>query len=193
MASFAPGMNNQAARSADDTFHLITAEDGGGVIGEVFGGVETAIEEERGGENERNGKQSGEEVLEDFDFLVGMSAAIQKNGDGESEEKNQAEEDEHGVQIEGRINLADIGEKERTGEEEGSLDKQAAAEYEFGGDGGQATSGTLIGIARCATIHATSHEVKYTAALRTSREFCEQILEMLLALLFGKRKGDTHA
>src|SRR5208282_359788 len=88
--------------------------------------------------------------------------------------------------------LADIRKEERTGEKDCRLQEQAAAEDEFRGGGGQSANGTLIRDAFCTAIQATSHELQYTA-LGCRREFREQILEMLLALLFGKRDGDAHA
>src|SRR5208337_3484897 len=131
-------------------------------------------------------------MLQDLDFLARVRAALQDYRQRQRHEEDQAEEHQHRVQVQRRIKLADIRKEERTGEKDCRLQEQAAAEDEFRGGGGQSANGTLIRDAFCTAIQATSHELQYTA-LGCRREFREQILEMLLALLFGKRDGDAHA
>src|SRR5271166_2150344 len=98
-------------------------------------------------------------MLQDLDLLARVRAALQEYRQRQGHEEDQAKEHQHRVQVQRSVNLADIGEEERTGEEDGRLQQQATAEDEFRGDGGQSATGTLIRVAFRTAIQATSHEL----------------------------------
>lgn len=162
-ATGSPGADEDAAGAADDAGHLIAAVHDGGVIDDVFVGIEPAVEEENGGEDEGDRDEAGEEMAEDFDVAASVGAAVEVEGEEEAGEEDDTEEDEHGVNIERSVELADVGEEERTGEKESKLAKKAAAKDDLRGGGGEAADGALIAGALGAAIQATGHRKQYTA------------------------------
>ena len=155
--SVPPGINKKPPGAAHDALHQIAPDHGGLVVGNVFGRVQPAIQEKSRGEDEGNGNQAGEEMLERFDVLAIAGAAVQKDGESQGEEKNQAIKDQHSVEIKWRVDLAEIRKEKRTDEEESHLTQETAAKDEFGGGGGEAARRTLIGGTLGSTIQATHH------------------------------------
>src|SRR5208282_2307813 len=152
LAPLAPGKHEEPPRAAHHTTHQIAAFDAGGMIGNALLGIEHAIQQQRQREDERNGQESGEQVLQENNILAHARLAVQENSQSQREEEHQAEEDQHAVQIERRIDLAEIGKEQRTDEEDGHLPEQAAAKDEFRGGGGKAADRALIAEALGATI-----------------------------------------
>jgi len=60
------------------------------------------------------------------------------------EKEKRAEKHQHEVQIKRRINLTDVGERQRPGEKYRRALQQAPAEHDFSGCRSQAAAGTLI-------------------------------------------------
>src|SRR6202043_2574161 len=117
-------------------FYVETGFQGGRGIDDVFFVVEAAIDEEGGGENPGERDEAVVDALEDFDFLMIASAALEDDGESERAEEDQAEEDEDEVEFERRIDLADVGKSEGAEEEDAGAGHQVAAKRDFGGGGG---------------------------------------------------------
>src|SRR5579859_4302755 len=103
----APGMHVQAAAALHDALHVEVAFHGSRVIDDIFLSVEPAVDEQRGGENPRQGNEAVVDALEDFDFLMIARAALQNDGQRERGEEDDAEEDQDEIEVERGINLAD--------------------------------------------------------------------------------------
>jgi hypothetical protein len=163
-AAFTPGINKQTAGTANNALHLITPDDGGGMVGDVLGRIQPAVQKNPNGKDKRNRNQAGKEVFEGFDFLASASAILEKKSEAQSGEKHDAKKHQHGVQIQGRINLADIREDQRARQENCGLGDEPAAEDKLRSSRGQSASGTLVRGALGATIKTASHHRYYTAA-----------------------------
>jgi hypothetical protein len=155
--TWAPTTNRQAARAAYQSLHIKAADNCGGVIGDIFYVVEAAVDEQRGGENPRKRDESRVDALEDFNFFAIASATLKRDGEEERGEENHAEEDQHQVDVERRVDLADIGERQRAEQEDRGAGHQVAAEHHLRGSGGQATRGALIGGSFGTAVQATGH------------------------------------
>jgi hypothetical protein len=84
-------------------------------------------------------------------------AALEDHREKQHAEEDHAEENQHQVDIERRINLADVREGQRAEEKDGGAQHQPAAEHDFGGGRGEATRGALIGGSFGTAIKATCH------------------------------------
>jgi hypothetical protein len=157
-------------------------------------GIEPAVKKKSYGKNKGDGKQTSEEVPGDLNILTRTSAAIEINDQGQGKKEDHAEENEHGINIERRIDLAQIGKEQRTNEKNGHLAEQAAAKNEFGGGGGKAADRALVCDSLGTAIKATSHEKQYKAGLGRRREFRQKIGKVLLALIScSERNSHTIA
>jgi hypothetical protein len=95
--------------------------------------IELPIDKERGGKKEWNRKQAGEQVAQDFNVFTRARLTVEKNRQGQSGEKHEAIKNEHGVEVQWRINLAEIRKEQRASQEDGHLAKKAATENKFRG------------------------------------------------------------
>src|SRR5260370_40375440 len=86
---------------------------------------------------------------------------MEDHGDGQRNKENHPVEHQHQVQIERRINLADVRERERPGEKYRRALKQAPAEHDFSGGGSEAAGGTLIRNPLGTAIKAARHRTYY--------------------------------
>jgi hypothetical protein len=153
----APRPHKQAAAAANDAFHVEAAFDGGWIVGDAFLRVEAAVDEQCGRENPWKWNKAGVDALENFDLLAITGAPLQDYRQEQDSEKNQTEENEHQVDVEGRVDLADVREGQRTEEKNGGAEHQPAAEHDLGGSGRETARGTLIGGSFGAAIKAVGH------------------------------------
>jgi len=76
--------------------------------------------------------------------LRATSPALQHDGQRERQKKHQPEKDQHAVNVQRWINLADVRKQKRAGKKHGHLADQPAAEDKFRGGGGQSADRALI-------------------------------------------------
>src|SRR5712691_10868118 len=101
-------MDEQAARAADDSRHVVAAIHSSGVISHVFLRVQLPVHKQGGSQNPWQWDESRVNALEHFEFPAISRATIEDHGDGQGDKEEPAEAHQHKVQIERRIYLADV-------------------------------------------------------------------------------------
>src|SRR6202008_257631 len=89
-------------------------------------------------------------------------AAIENHRNTQGNEEQHAEEDQHQVQIQWRIDLREIGKQQRSGQEESGLLDEPFAEHVFGSRRSKSAGGTLIRNARRTTVEAAGPALEST-------------------------------
>src|SRR4029077_5340200 len=95
-------------------------------------------------------------------------APLEHDGNCQSEEEQNAEEDQHEVQVQWRIDLRDVGKKKRAGQKENGLLNAPLAEPELCCGPRETAGGTLIRDARSATVKTAGHAVEYTVRFKAA-------------------------
>src|ERR1700693_6055996 len=161
-------MNEQATRAADDSRHVVAAIHSSGVISHVFFRVQLPVHKKCSSQNPRQWNESRVNALEHFEFPAISRATVEYHGDGQRDKEEAAEEHQHKVQIERRINLADVRKRQRPGEKYRRALQQPPTEHDFSGSGSQSAGGALIRCPLGAAIKAACHHIEYKTGSRTS-------------------------
>src|ERR1700686_3183613 len=99
-------------------------------------------------------------------MLSGPTIEQYRNRQGDEEQHSK--KNQHQVQIEGRIDLRDVWEEQRTSQKEKCLLDQPLAEHQFRGRRGEATKGTLIRGTGRTTVKTAGHAGEYTVRFRVA-------------------------
>ena len=149
--------DDQPAAAAHHATHVEAALHDGGVVDDVLGRIELAVEKEGGGENPGQRDKTGVNALEDFHVAAVARAAIEKNRDGQADEENDAEKNQHPIEIERRVKLADVGKQQRAEQKHGGALDEARTKFQLGDAGGQATRRTPVHVALGAAVKTPGH------------------------------------
>src|SRR5260370_41263215 len=141
---FPPGVHERAAGAAYDSRHVVAAFYGGGVVSHLLLGVQFSIQEQSCGENPRQRDESDINPFEHHKFLAIPRAAVEDDSQRQREEKYQAEEHQYPVELERRIDLADVGKRQRPGKKYGGAPQPPGTGKDLRGPPRETPGGTLF-------------------------------------------------